>query len=77
MVVRIVGRPDPLVADAAPVKALYVEAAQEELEAWWEKFPSPNARRRACRFCKDMVTVACSADEHARCLNFTKEKVDA
>lgn len=84
MAVRFVGnKADPLIGDATPAKAVFTELNVEKLLTWWSKFPSPNARRKPCRFCGDVVTVACAVDDHSRCMTFAtaerreKEKVDA
>ena len=70
MAVRWVDKPDPLVADATPVKPVFVEPTQDEFEAWWRAFPSPGAPKRACRFCKDVVTVGCGKEQYGSCANW-------
>ena len=74
MVVRLIRKVDPLVADAAPAKPLYVEPSAEELLAWWSAFPSPGAKKKLCKHCGDLVTVGCAAESHARCMNFAMAK---
>lgn len=69
-----IGRREPaaLVADAPKAEVVKVEPAwtpQKSIEHW-KRFPSPDAKPRACPFCGRPYIKPCAGDEHLGCQNF-------